>query len=125
MSNNVKKEFIKVDHGGIEKRFFNSVIIEKARWYYKETSNSGKLTIYFRSGIVYEFNNVKPQFAMAFLKSTDNYVGTAFNKYINNTFVISKTTKTKKFYEVMEKARKVDQQRKEKKARKQNAKLVR
>ena len=120
------KEFIRIGDGGIEKTFHHSLIIEKARWYYKETSGDSRLVIHFRSGIVYTYKNVKPRFAEAFLKSTDNEVGTSFNKYIHNHFIASDIKKTQKFHENMDKARKVDEARKAKRARerKKNAKLV-
>lgn len=117
------KSIIKI-RDGIEKTFHNSIIIEKARWHYRETSDDGRLVVYFRSGLVYDFQNVKPRFAEAFMNSSDQQVGTSFNKYIHNNFVISNIKKTEKFFETMEKARKVDQARKAKKARKKNAKLV-
>jgi len=107
----------------IEKKY-NSIIIEKAKYEYFETSGDGRMTVHFRSGIVYEFKDVKARFAHAFLNSSDREIGTAYNKYINAFFIVDKTRKTEKFYKAMEKARMVDQQRKEKKARKKNAELV-
>lgn len=117
------KAIIKIKDG-VEKKFHNSVIIEKARWYYRETSDDGRLVIFFRSGLVYNFPNVKPRFAEAFINSSDQQVGTSFNKYIHNNFVVSNIKKTEKFFETMERAREIDQARKTKKARKKNAKLV-
>jgi hypothetical protein len=107
----------------IEKKY-NSLIIEKAKYEHFETSNTGKVTVYFKSGIIYEFKNVKPNYARAFLNSNDREVGTAFNRYINAHFIVSKVRRTEKFYQAIEKAKIVDQQRKEKKMRKKNAQLV-
>lgn len=107
----------------IEKKY-DSIIIEKAKYQYSKTNDSGKMTVYFRSGLVYEFINVKKPFAEAFLNSSSREIGTAFNKYLNAHFVVDKIRKTKKFNLTMEKARKIDQQRKEEKARKKYAKLV-
>lgn len=103
---------------------YNSVIIEKTKYQYFDTSDDGRLIVYFKSGLVYEFINVKPRFAKAFMDSSDREIGTAFNKYINAYFVIDKIRKTDKFYKTMEKARNIDQRRKEKKARKKHAELV-
>ena len=103
---------------------YNSVIIEKVKFQYFETSDDGKIAVYFRSGLIYEFLNVKKRFAEAFMNSSDREIGTSFNKYINAYFVVHKIKKTEKFYKTMEKASKVDQQRKEKKARKKHAELV-
>ncbi len=115
----------KRQHGQVqEKEYNNSIVIEKARYTYFDTSNDGRMTIYFRSGLIYEFKNVKPLFAKHFLGSSDQNVATAFNKYISNNFIRSKVTKTKKFYECIEKAKNTDKQRKLKKEGKQNAKLV-
>lgn len=117
MPKNRYKEVTKVRDGGIQKIFHHSLIIEKAIWYYRETSDDGRLVVHFRSGIVYDYKNVKPRFAEAFMNSTDNQVGTSFNKYIHNHFVTSEIKKTKKFYETIEKARKVDLARKARKTR--------
>lgn len=107
----------------VEKKY-DSIIIEKAKYEYFETSGDGKMTVYFKSGIVYEFLNVKPRFAEAFLNSSNREIGTSFNKYINAYFIVNKIRKTEKFYQMMEKARNKDKQRKEKKARKKDAELV-
>ena len=114
----------KKKYTNIIERKYNSIVIEKAKYEYFETSDDGKMTVYFKSGLVYEFINVKPKFAEAFLNSSDREVGTSFNKYINAYFIIDKIKKTEKFYEIMEKARNTDKQRKEKKARKKHAQLV-
>ena len=42
----------------VEKKY-DSIIIEKAKYEYFETSGDGKMTVYFKSGIIYEFLNVK------------------------------------------------------------------
>ncbi len=109
---------------GVEEKEYNSVVIEKARYRYFDTSNDGKMTIYFRSGLIYEFKNVKPIFAKQFLNSSDREIGTAFNKYISANFVLDKVTKTQKFHKIMEKARNTDKLRKQKKERNRNAQLV-
>jgi len=126
MPKNKYKQFTKTRDGGVQKVFEHSLIIEKAIWSYRETSDDGRLVIHFRSGLVYDYKNVKPRFAEAFINSTDNEVGTSFNKYIHNNFIISEIKKTKKFHEIMDRARKVDEARKAKKARerKKNAQLV-
>lgn len=101
------KQFIKID-GGVEKEFPKSIIFEKARWYYKETTTEGTLVIYFKSGLVYHFRKVKPRFAEAFLHSNDYEVGTAFNKYINSQFEIDKIVRTPKFTKMLNDAKKKD-----------------
>jgi len=103
---------------------YNSIIIEKAKYEYFETNDSGKMTVYFRSGLVYEFKDVKKPFAQIFMNSSDREIGTAFNKYINAVFIIDKIRKTKKFHQTMERARKTDKARKDKKRRTKNAELV-
>jgi len=103
---------------------YDSIIIEKAKYEYFETNDSGKMTVYFKSGLVYEFKGVKKPFAQVFMNSSDREIGTAFNKYINAHFVVDKIRKTKKFHQIMEKARKVDKSRKDKKRRTKNAELV-
>jgi len=111
-------------YGSEVEKTYNSIIIEKARYEYFETSNSGKMSVYFKSGLVYEFKDVRKPFAQAFMNSSDREIGTAFNKYINGVSIVDKIRKTKKFHQTMEKARKVDKSRKDKKRRTKDAELV-
>lgn len=113
MPKNKYKEFTKTDRG-IEKQFPTSIIFEKVRWNYKETRGDGNLIIYFRSGIVYHYKNVKPRFAEAFLHSNDYEAGTSYNKYINSQYQVCKVVKTPKFSEILENAKKRDQKAKAK-----------
>lgn len=113
MPKNKYKKFTKLD-GGIEKVFSDSIIFEKTRWYYRETSGDGTLIIYFKSGLVYHFRNVKPRFAEAFLNASDQESGTAFNKYINNQFQIDKIIRSPKFVKMLEDAKKRDKAAKDK-----------
>lgn len=108
MPKNKYKEFIRVSDNGLEKTFDKSIIFEKARWYYRETSGDGRLVVYFRSGIVYHFKDVKPRFAEAFLHSNDQECGTAFNKYIRSQFQIDRTVKTAKFTKMLQEAKRKD-----------------
>lgn len=108
MPKNKYKEFIRVSDNGLEKMFTKSIVFEKARWYYKETSNDGRLVVYFKSGLVYHFKNVKPRFAEAFLHSNDHECGTVFNKYIRSQFEINKVVKTPKFIKMLEDAKRKD-----------------
>lgn len=107
MPKNKYKKILKVD-GGVEKAFPTSIIFEKVRWRYKETSNEGTLIVYFKSGLIYHFERVKPRFAEAFIHSSDQEAGTTFNKYINSQFQISKIVRTPKFTKMLETARKKD-----------------
>jgi len=113
MPKNKYKEFTRTDRG-IEKEFPTSIIFEKARWNYKETRGDGNLIIYFRSGIVYHYINVKPRFAEAFLHSNDYEAGTSYNKYINNQYQVSKVVRTAKFSEMLTSAKIRDQEAKSK-----------
>lgn len=107
------KKFTKLD-GGIEKVFSDSIIFEKTRWYYRETSDDGTLVVYFKSGLIYHFKNVKPKFAEVFLYSGDQEAGTIFNKYISSQFEIDKIIRSAKFTKMLEDAKKRDKAAKDK-----------
>lgn len=113
MPKNKYKEFTKTDRG-VEKQFPTSIIFEKARWNYKETRGDGNLIIYFRSGIVYHYKDVKQTYAEAFLHSNDYEAGTSYHKYIDNQYKIYKIVKTPKFSELLESAKVRDREAKSK-----------